>query len=458
MNYFYFLNFIIAAIPFTTICMEPHRNKLRESVLANLSYTPHPTAEKDTYYKCIPSLHALAMMTVPKEQLDDITIQDLHKKTVSFQQCCKKMDVLCSYDIQEFKYKSMKRQINDILDKFAPMLMENHILNGLEFLLAHTTLTKESRNKLLDYAQMENFLKGMYLITAWLTIRDFLEGSFLNNDKTSLKKTIIEHALVASKTEESATTLDKTAEKAITNLKTSDELTTAMTYALYYNDPYILNFVIQCGAKIPGKDYFDWTPLHMAARNNSVDCALLLLSNNADVNAKDEDNYTPLHHASQKGCSECTALLLSHSAKVNAKDRWGCTPLHYTSSLRSSECRDILLSNGAKINAKDISGNTPLHMSINNESSTNNTKILLEYGAEVNVKNHSGDTPLHTAARKKSLESTKILLSYGADVTAKNAEGQTPLDYALEKKHTEILQILEHAATPVPSSSSSSTN
>ena len=86
---------------------------------------------------------------------------------------------------------------------------------------------------------------------------------------------------------------------------------------------------LAAGADVNSKDWYGYTPLHIAAaRNSPIEIAELLLANGADVNAKDNFGSTPLHIAADEGCESITELLLSEGVNVNAKDKAGETPLN----------------------------------------------------------------------------------------------------------------------------------
>ena len=86
---------------------------------------------------------------------------------------------------------------------------------------------------------------------------------------------------------------------------------------------------LAAGADVNSKDWYGYTPLHIAAaRNSPIEIAELLLANGADVNAKDYFGSTPLHIAADEGCESITELLLSEGVNVNAKDKAGETPLN----------------------------------------------------------------------------------------------------------------------------------
>ena len=91
------------------------------------------------------------------------------------------------------------------------------------------------------------------------------------------------------------------------------------------------------------KDNDGWTPLHWAARNNSIAVAKLLISSGAEVNAKNNAGRTPLHLAAYNNSRAVAELLISSGADVNVKDVIDRTPLHWA---RNQKMRDLLIIHG----------------------------------------------------------------------------------------------------------------
>ena len=169
-----------------------------------------------------------------------------------------------------------------------------------------------------------------------------------------------------------------------------------------------LAFGTDVNAKFDG----DWTPLHIAAANNYLDIAKLIISKGGDVNKKDENKNTPLHIAAFSGKKEVAELLILKGADVNAKASFEASPLHIS----------------AAEGHKDI------------------TKLLISKSANINAKNESGWTVLHCAVVGGHKEITKQLIDKGADVNAKvtsvQNQGSTPLDAAIETDQPEIADLL----------------
>ena len=67
----------------------------------------------------------------------------------------------------------------------------------------------------------------------------------------------------------------------------------------------------------------DDTVLHIAARNNSLNDALVFLQNGALIDLKGDLGYTPLHYACMFGNIEMVKLLLDNGSDKNIQNEFG---------------------------------------------------------------------------------------------------------------------------------------
>ena len=86
------------------------------------------------------------------------------------------------------------------------------------------------------------------------------------------------------------------------------------------------------------------TPLHIAARNDSIKIGELLISKGADVNAKDI-----IYQITQKSFLIIMKQIKERNLNLNNR-----TPLHYAAKKDSNKIGELLISKGADINAKNI--------------------------------------------------------------------------------------------------------
>ena len=215
-------------------------------------------------------------------------------------------------------------------------------------------------------------------------------------------------------------------------------------------------------AQFTAEDANGWTALHYAAALNLTSLAECLLESGAKVNARlrvdgepftdklkatlrrfgkyygdrNRDGETPLHIAAKENAYETAILLLEKGAKVDAETydkEW--TPLHFAAKENARETAELLLEKGAAVNAKtddDDDEMTPLHFAAR-ENARAVAKLLLDKGADVNARDEDERTPLHIAARYDAYNVAELLLDKGADVNARDEDGDTPLDFAVDE-------------------------
>ena len=192
---------------------------------------------------------------------------------------------------------------------------------------------------------------------------------------------------------------------------------------------------------VSSRDSRGRSSLHIAAENNDLSTAQILISGGADVNARDNEGETPLHITAWQNYTDIASLLLSGGADINPEDNSGKTPLHYAAENNSEETASILISGGANINVVDDDGETPLHYSAKNNS-RDICHFLISGGAQVNSVDVIGRTPLHLAAGNNATDTVSLLISAGADVNAADNKGKTPLDWTSGNNSWEIVSLL----------------
>ena len=110
------------------------------------------------------------------------------------------------------------------------------------------------------------------------------------------------------------------------------------------------------------------TPLMLAAINNHLELAKILIQRGADVN---KPGWTPLHYASTRGHREMMRLLIEKEAYIESETENGTTPLMMASyyapplavKLLLEEGADPTLVNSANISALDMAISKERHQS-----------------------------------------------------------------------------------------------
>ena len=86
------------------------------------------------------------------------------------------------------------------------------------------------------------------------------------------------------------------------------------------------------------------TPLMLAAINNQIDLAKVLIARGADVN---HPGWTPLHYAASRGHREMMRLLLDNEAYIDSEAANGTTPLMLAAYSAPPLAVKLLLEEGA---------------------------------------------------------------------------------------------------------------
>ena len=105
-------------------------------------------------------------------------------------------------------------------------------------------------------------------------------------------------------------------------------------------------------------DDYGMTPLHWAARADSMECAEILLERGALVNPLNKARRTPLQLASEANRADMIRLLSLHNADLNTQDKKGRTPLHRATYEGCVEAAETLLESGADSTVLNKNGKT----------------------------------------------------------------------------------------------------
>ncbi|XP_071507634.1 uncharacterized protein [Diadema antillarum] len=271
------------------------------------------------------------------------------------------------------------------------------------------------------------------------------------------------------------------------NLNKLDKRNMALLhYSALSNTDYIARELLQRGADLEVKNLdTQATPLHAAARMNSVDVVHVLLARCANVESRTITGATPLHIGARRGNMNVSRVLVTlGKANVNAKDSEEATPMHCAAMSGNRDLCNLLADHGADIRAKDVNYMTPLMKAVtsghedlidlflewadrlgislqaylsdqDNESNSclhlavskrRPTVIqrLLDHGVDVNVQKTNGMSPLHIAAINGSTTTAVLLLENGADLELKDNEGMTPLHRATLYNRVETMALFIH--------------
>ena len=186
------------------------------------------------------------------------------------------------------------------------------------------------------------------------------------------------------------------------------------------------------------KDGGGLTALVLAARQDCLECAKVLLDAGADVNEQTNYGWTALLTATQNRHYKLGAYLLDKGANPNIPNKGGWTALYLATDNRNIEGGDypvrtpdmdhldyikLLIDKGANVNAR-ICGATSTPESCTGDTTETRTNFTMQWLFE------DGATPFLRAAQSGDVTLMKLLLDHGADPKIFTAHNVTPLAVA----------------------------
>ncbi len=147
----------------------------------------------------------------------------------------------------------------------------------------------------------------------------------------------------------------------------------------------------------------------VALQSESPKAAMVLAKHpKTNLNAQNTVGETPLMLAAINNQLELAKVLITNGADVN---REGWTPLHYAASKGHREMMRLLIENDAYIDSESSNGTTPLMMAAFSNSPLA-VKLLLEEGADPTLVNHGNASALDIALRKENQQSVFYIRAF----------------------------------------------
>ena len=145
-----------------------------------------------------------------------------------------------------------------------------------------------------------------------------------------------------------------------------------------------MQFLCDRGVSVFAVARMRWLPLHSACRGGHVNVARVLLEkcpNTINLTTlkmlKKCGHYTPLHLAAESDNVDCIELLLQHRASIEAATSVGRTPLRIAVANGHLPAVKCLLAKGARATATDDEDSLPLHDACSN-GHVNIARFLLQ--------------------------------------------------------------------------------
>ena len=115
-------------------------------------------------------------------------------------------------------------------------------------------------------------------------------------------------------------------------------------------------------------DIKGYTPLIIAVYNNQPNVVEFLLQHGARTETHDQVGNTALMGVCFRGYKEIVSMLLDAGVDVDQRNHQGATALTFAATFGHLEIAEMLLKKGADINARDVRGKSPLDHAIIQEN------------------------------------------------------------------------------------------
>ncbi len=149
--------------------------------------------------------------------------------------------------------------------------------------------------------------------------------------------------------------------------------------------------------------------LLVALQSEAPKSAMILANHpQTNVNVQNQLGETPLMLAAIQNRLELAKVLIARGADVN---RAGWTPLHYAATKGHRDMMRLLLENDAYIDSESANGTTPLMMAAFSTSPLA-VKLLLEEGADPTLVNHGNASALDIAVSKDHAQSAFYIRAF----------------------------------------------
>jgi uncharacterized protein len=182
--------------------------------------------------------------------------------------------------------------------------------------------------------------------------------------------------------------------------------------------------------------------LHRAVGIGDLDQVKRHVYWDTDLDQPDAQGDYPLHVAARQGSVNVTRALLEAGADPSVRDAAGATPLQVSLLTGKTQVAKAFIAHGVPLEPDALF----LELAGAGISDRDSFELLLRQGAGLNRIGPDGDTALTLAIRRGHLETVARLILLGADVNQPDIQGRHPLDIALEHaggRRDDRIQIIE---------------
>ena len=235
---------------------------------------------------------------------------------------------------------------------------------------------------------------------------------------------------------------------------------TLLHHAAFYNQPAIIQYLLDSGLDINQVDVDGNTPLHCAIKNGYIETMQCLLNHKGvDTTIVNSDKDSPFHTAIRHGSPELVRAYMSHpSVDYFVKGKRGRIAFHLAAELDKDELFEVILDFAKKgafrLCAKDDDDLSPLHVAARS-GSARSLDIMISHAQSVGYPvekvlsflDEENSTPLNSAVDAGYTEVVEVLMKYGASPVAMKDDQPSPLHQAAFLGSISVLKALGNHCT-----------
>ncbi len=208
----------------------------------------------------------------------------------------------------------------------------------------------------------------------------------------------------------------------------------------------VTEFIALNKPKLNITDAYGNTALHLAAMNNNLALATLLLKHDVKIDVLNQFGNSPLHVASMYGHNKIiNAIYQANQDSLRQLTMNDESALYLAVLHHRLETVKLLVSYGLDVNEVGINGIPIIYTALYHHSYEISDYLLSDPSIDVHFQLENGNTLLHLAVLVNAQTLIPQLLSKRVDINVYNRDGKTPLHIAVALGYLDLVkQLLNH--------------
>lgn len=187
--------------------------------------------------------------------------------------------------------------------------------------------------------------------------------------------------------------------------------------------------------------FCSWVLCQAVEDRCSLNVIKYLVNYGADLNGRNYYNQTPLMVAAIKNNPYYVKYLLAHKVEIDVQDDFGRSALMHAVINRSDKCLKVLLSNNVDVSLTDKKGfDVAMHCLVSGNQYI--ADLLAQHKVALNQKYYDNKTSMIFAAMAGNVEMVEYLINAKVDLNVADIKKRTALMYASANNHIGCVRAL----------------